>query len=186
MNEMLTPVMAEDDILPKWRGTPISDLMAYHNLERPYRIYDKAELVIAMCMDHRKVLRIPDNFSYVLRTGGGDPSRVDFEISFAVAVGGVRALALIAHDDCGMVGLSGRRNVYVQGLIHEGWKREEAEMHFDIHAPIYEVSNSVEFVCSKVNSLQERYPNITVAPLFYSVKEGLIYQVSSIAPNNIR
>lgn len=177
MNETLLSVTTEDDILPKWRGTPIHDLLAYHNLRRPYRAYDRAELVITMCMDYRKVLRIPDNFAYVLRTGGGDPSKVAFEISFAIAVGGVSTLALIAHDDCGMVDLRGRRSAFVQGLIREGWQREEAEMHFDTHAPIYEVWDSAEFIYAKANSLQARFPNITVTPLFYSVKDGLLYQV---------
>ncbi len=185
MNERLTPVTVEDDILPEWLGTPIHDLLAYHNLKRPYLVHDTAQLMITMCMDYRKVLRIPTGFAYVLRTGGGNPNNVQFEISFAVAIGGVRALALIAHDDCAMVGLSGRRDAFVQGLVHEGWKREEAEMHFDAHALRYEVHDSVELVGAKASRLQARYPSITVAPLFYSVKEDLLYQVT-FAPNNIR
>jgi carbonic anhydrase len=177
LDRVLTPVKAKEDIFPKWQGTPIGDLLAYHNLRRPYRTYDKAVLLVAMCMDHRKALQIPDRFAYILRTGGGNPNRVLFEISFGVALGGVRALALIAHDDCGMVGLSARRDDFVQGLILEGWPREEAEAHFDTNAPLCEVPDSIEFVVTEAERLQKRYPDLTVAPLFYSTEEGLLYQI---------
>lgn len=177
MNEILTPVRVEDDILPEWRGTAISDLLAYHNLIRPHVTYSRAELVIAMCMDYRKALRIPDRFAYILRTGGGNLSRVQFEVSFAIAVGGVRSLALIAHDDCGMVGLRGRRDAFVDGLISEGWKREDAETHFDDSLPIYEVASTIDSVCAEADRMRARYPNITVAPLFYSSLDGLLHQV---------
>lgn len=173
----MIPVWTDECILPKWRGTPISDLLAYHNLERPFRSYERAELAVAMCMDHRKSLRIPDDFAYVLRTGGGNPSRVEFEISFAVAVKGIRALALIAHDDCGMVGLSGRRDAFVEGLVEAGWVRGVAEAYFDTHAPSSEVADPVEFVRTQALSIQAAYPSVTVAPLFYSVGERLLYQI---------
>jgi carbonic anhydrase len=50
--------------LPAYRGTPIRDLLGYHNLRRPHRQYADAELLIGMCMDNRKVLSIPDNCAF--------------------------------------------------------------------------------------------------------------------------
>src|SRR3989440_606858 len=69
--ERLIPVMAEPDILPAYRKTPIKTLLAYQNLNRPHGVHDKAELLIGMCMDNRKHLRLPENFAYILRSGGG-------------------------------------------------------------------------------------------------------------------
>ena len=34
-----------------------------------------------MCMDNRKQLRLPDNFAYILRTGGGNIRYSEFKIS---------------------------------------------------------------------------------------------------------
>lgn len=177
MSKALTPVGAYEDIFSEWRGTPIADLIAYHNLGRPHRTHVQAELLIIMCMDYRNTLRIPDNFAYILRTGGGNPSRIEFEISFAIAVKGIRALALIAHDDCGMVGLSGRCDIFEQGLVEVGWAREEARAHFDMHARSLEIPDPVEFACVQARRMQACYLNTAVAPLFYSVKEGLLCQI---------
>lgn len=177
MNEHLIPVKAESDILPEWRGTAISDLLTYHNLGRPHRPYSHPSLLVVMCMDYRKALRIPDGFAYVLRNGGGKADRVQFEIAFAVSVGGIRALALIAHDDCRMSGLRSYRDAFVQGLSGEGWRSKDAEEYFDAHAPLFEIADGLELVSDEANRLRMRYPSVTVAPLFYSVKDRLLYQV---------
>ncbi len=60
-------------------------------------------------MDNRKQLNIPNNFAYILRTGGGNLRYSEFKISYAIAVGGVKALALIGHNRCGMVNLMNKR-----------------------------------------------------------------------------
>lgn len=59
-------------------------------------------------MDHRVRLRIPENFAYILPTGGGNLRHSEFKVSFAIAVGGVRAIALIGHSYCGMAGVAAR------------------------------------------------------------------------------
>ena len=175
----LLPVNRLDDILPAYRNTPVADLLAYQNLRRIHRSYARAELLIGMCMDHRNMLRIPDNFAYILRAGGANLQRIEFKVSFAVAVGGVRAICLIGHDQCGMVELRSRRDVFVDGLVENGgWERSAAEEHFDKFASTFEISDAAEFVESEARRLQAGYPRVTVAPLFYKVREGLLYQVA--------
>ncbi len=177
MNRTVIPINTEHDILPEWHGTPISDLLVYHNLNREHRRYDSAEMVIVCCMDPRKVLRIPDKFAYILRTGGGNPGRVQFEISFAVAVGGARAIAIIAHDDCGMDGLDDQRDKFIHGLVGAGWKHEDAQLHFDTNAPDFGTTDTVEYICTATHRMKELYPNITIAPLFYSIEDGRLHQI---------
>src|SRR2546421_443624 len=85
--ERLIPVKAEPDILPAYRKTPIETLLAYQNLNRPHGVHDKAELLIGMCMDNRKHLRVPENFAYILRSGGGNLRYSEFKVSYAVVIG---------------------------------------------------------------------------------------------------
>lgn len=176
----LTPVRTAADVLPQWRGTPIEDLFRYHNLGEPFRTYASAELVVGMCMDNRKSLRIPDNFAFVLRAGGANFRRAEFKLSYAVAVGGARAIALIGHDQCGMVGLHARRAAFVDGLVtHAGWDRDEADLHFEQWAPFFEVTDAARFVASEAARLGPRYPKIAVAALMYDVGSGLLSQVET-------
>ncbi|HEM48734.1 MAG TPA: carbonic anhydrase, partial [Caldithrix sp.] len=83
----LAPVSDIDDIFPIYQNTPIGRLLEYHNLDRPDDKYDTAELLIGMCMDHRKKLNIPDNFAYIIRSGGANLRYSEFKISYAIAIG---------------------------------------------------------------------------------------------------
>ncbi len=177
MNDRLNPVMSEQDILPQWRDTPIGDLLRYHNLGVPHRAYARAELLIGMCMDNRISMRIPDNFAFILRTGGARLDRVEFKISFAIAVGGVRAIAVFGHDDCGMIRLGERREQFLLGLMSVGWTRPVAEAHFDANVSKFEIDEPVQSTLTQVRRLRERFPTLPVAPLFYSVKDGRLYQI---------
>ncbi|MGH7231962.1 MAG: hypothetical protein ACREJU_11485 [Nitrospiraceae bacterium] len=96
----LAPVTHPSDILPAFRDTPIADLLAYHNLAEPHGPYEKARLLVGMCMDHRERLRIPENFSYILRAGANLLDS-EFQVSYAIAIGGISAIALIVHTHCG-------------------------------------------------------------------------------------
>lgn len=174
----LIPVRCQDDIPTGYRGTPIGRLLEYHNLGRPHDSYRAAELLVGMCMDHRHRLRIPDNFAYILRAGGANLRRSEFKVSYAIAVGGVRAIALVGHTGCGMVNLMARRAAFVDGLVEgAGWDRERADEHFRLLAPLFEIANEVDFVVSEARRLRLRYPKILVAPLLYRVEEHELYLV---------
>jgi carbonic anhydrase len=178
MRDRLTSVLRETDILPAWRQTPIGDLLRYHNLCVPPRTYRRAELLIGMCMDNRKMLRIPDHFAFILRAGGANLRRMEFKISFAIGVGGACAIALIGHSDCGMVGLSSRRQSFIEGLVRNGgWTPEDAAAHFDRHQAEFGIDDPATFVCDEAARLRQRYPRVVVAPLFYTVEDGHLHQL---------
>lgn len=177
MNRLI-PVTAKEDIFPELQGTPIGLLLEYHNLNREYETYSQAQLLIGMCMDNRKHLHIPDNFSYIIRAGGANLRYSEFKVSYAIGAGGVKSIALIAHNQCGMVNLVARKEIFIQGLIENaGWKREQAEEHFMQLAPMFEIGNEVDFVLSETQRLRMRYPKVQVAPLLYKVEDNLLYQV---------
>ena len=178
MTGSLLAVRDRNHIVPGYRDTPIADLLAYHNLAAPHRRYDQAELLVGMCMDHRQRFRIPDGFAYILRVGGARILRLEFQISFAIAIGGVQAIAVVGHDQCGMVDLAARRPEFIRGLITKaGWSRRKAETHFDSLAEQFEIGDATLSVLREATQLRQKYPTVTVAPLMYRLSDGLLYQV---------
>jgi carbonic anhydrase len=174
----LLPVRTLKDIIPAYRETPIGDLLAYHNLCVSSQNYDRAQLIVGMCMDHRYTLCLPENFAYILRTGGVNLKRIEFKVSYAIAVGGVQHLCLIGHDNCGMVSLSSRRDLFVRGLVKfGGWTEQAAEEHFEQHVAEFEIGDAQTFILGEAKRLRLRYPQIVVAPLFYQIEEGMLYQI---------
>lgn len=179
MPSRLLSVASPADIPPHYRAAPIGLLLAYHNLNRPLEAYTQAQLLIGMCMDHRKHLRIPDNFAYIIRAGGANLRYSEFKVSYAIAVGGVRAIALIGHNQCGMVNLAARREAFIDGLVDSaGWEREVAEAHFMHFAPLFEIGNEIDFILSETQRLRLRYPHIQIAPLLYKVEDNRLYLIS--------
>jgi carbonic anhydrase len=174
--DKLLSVNSIEDILPEYRDTPIGLLFQYHNLAKPLVSYDKAHLLIGMCMDNRKHLQIPDNFAFIIRSGGANLRYSEFKVSYAIAVGQVSHIALMGHNNCGMVNLVSRRNEFINGLIQiAGWERERAEEHFMNYAPMFEISNEIEFILSETKRLRLRYPKVKIAPLFYLVEDNKLY-----------
>jgi len=172
----LNPVSEPKDIFPEYRDTSVGLLLEYHNLTRKLDVHTQAQLLIGMCMDNRKHLRTPDNFAYIIRAGGANLRYSEFKVSYAIAVGGAKAIALIGHTQCGMVNLVSKKTAFVQGLVdYAGWERKSAEDHFNHYAPIFEIGNEVDFVLSEARRLRLRYPKIQVAPLLYRVEDNLLY-----------
>lgn len=175
----IIPAASAEDILPEYAGTPIESLFRYHNLGEPLPSpYNKPVLLVGMCMDHRKALTIPDEFAYVLRSAGANLRDSSFEISYAVAVGGVSTIALLGHTDCGMVQVTGKRDSFVRGLVERaGWDPVTAARHFDRFAHRHEIGDAIEFTVFEAKRLRRQYPRLLVAPLLYTVEDDRLAQI---------
>ena len=173
----LVPVRSRDDILPEYRGTPVEEFLRYHNLGEPLPASSgRPKMLIGMCMDNRKHLRIPDNFAFILRAGGANLRPSEFKVSYAIAVGGVKAIAIIGHNNCGMVNLMSRSHLFIEGLVNNaGWDRQQAEDHFFHFAPLFEIGSEIDFTRSEVKRLRRRYPGVLVAPMLYKVEDNRLY-----------
>lgn len=172
-------VLSEDDIPMNLRGTPVESLLRYHNLRQTFDKYDNAKILIGMCMDHRKHLHIPDNFAYIIRSGGGNLRYSEFKVSYAVAVGDVEAIVLIGHNNCGMTNLISKEEKFISGLVNKcGWKEEAAREHFRSYLPMFEIGNEVDFAASEAKRLREKYKDMLVVPLFYNVEDNLLYVIN--------
>ena len=149
MNKLIT-INKPDDILPEYRSTPIGLLIEYQNLNRPFDSYDRAQLLVGMCMDNRKHLHIPENFAYIIRSGGANLRYSEFKVSYAIGVGNVAHIALIGHNNCGMVNLISRKSEFIDGLVNSaGWERDRAEEHFFHYAPMFEIGSETDFILSE-------------------------------------
>lgn len=175
--DKLIGVESEQDIPKELRGTPVGKLLGYHNLDQPFDRYTQAELLVGMCMDNRKHLHIPDNFAFILRAGGANLRPSEFKVSYAVAVGGVRAIALIGHTQCGMVNLMARQRAFVEGLVEAGWDELAAQDHFYHFSPIFEIGSEIDFVVSEAKRLRLRYPKVLVTPMLYRVEDNRLYLI---------
>lgn len=175
----LVRVDNESDIFEKYMGTPIELLFRYHNFAQPFDKYVDAQLLIGMCMDNRKQLKIPNNFAYVLRSGGGNLRHSEFKISYAIAIGGVKCVAIIAHNKCGMVNLISKKDQFIRGMVENaGWDEKHAEEHFISFAPIFEIENELSFLMGEINRLRTIYPKILFAPLYYNLDNNFLYLVA--------
>lgn len=175
----IIPAITPGDILAEYAGTPIETLLRYHNLGEPLPpTYGSPDLLIGMCMDHRKDLTIPNEFAYVLRSAGANLRDSSFEISYAVAVGGVSTIALLGHTDCGMVQVTRKRDTFVRGLVERaGWDPDAAARHFDRFAHRYEIGDAVEFTVTEAKRLRRQYPRLLVAPLLYTIDDDRLAQI---------
>ena len=174
----IIPVNYRDDILPEYRGTPVEALLEYHNLGRAIGTMPAPQMLIGMCMDSRKSLRIPNDFAFVLRTAGANMRDNEFRISYAISVGGVRTIVLIAHTDCGMARLDQNREQFIQGLMDAaGWDESRAVKHFEDSAPKFGMRDEVDFVVKEAARLRAIYPRIKIVPLLYRVEDDLLYQL---------
>ncbi len=174
----LLPVKNIEDIPAEYRNTPIGLLLEYHNLDRDFQTYERAELLVGMCMDNRKHLHMPDNFSFIIRTGGANLRYSEFKVSFAISIGQVKHIALIGHNNCGMVNLVSRKKEFIEGLVTiAGWDKERAEEHFMHFAPMFEIGSETDFILSETKRLRLRYPGIKIAPMIYLVEDNRLYLI---------
>ena len=176
--DKLIEISKPEDILTEYQNTPIGLLLEYHNLNKPQESYSSAQLLVGMCMDNRKHLNIPDNFAFIIRAGGANLRYSEFKVSYAIAVGGVKHIALIGHTQCGMVNLVARREQFINGLVETaGWEQSTAEDHFMHFAPMFEIVNEIDFVLSETQRLRNRYPKIMIAPILYKVENNRLYLI---------
>lgn len=177
MNRLIS-INSIKDISQKYQSTPIGLLLEYHNLNREFENYSEAQLLIGMCMDNRKHLHMPDNFAFIIRSGGANLRYSEFKVSFAISVGDVKHIALIGHSNCGMVNLASQKDKFIDKLSENGgWTVEQAEEHFNNYAPMFEINNEIDFTLSETQRLRQRYPKVQIAPMYYKVEDNLLYMI---------
>ena len=164
----LIPVQKPDQILPKYRNTPIERLFLYN------AIVDTPPTAMAYDISNS----LPCIFAYIIRGAGANMHGNEFEISYAIAVGGVSTIALLAHTDCGMSHVSEKRDSFLRGLVERaGCDLDSAARQFDKYAGIYQIGDSIKFILAETARLQSLYPKVLIAPLLYKVEDDQLEQI---------
>ena len=178
MTKTMICVTSEMDIPEEYRDTPIERLLLHHNPGlRPDRC-EGADMLILMCMDNRQDINLPRNSAFFVRNSGGTQNGVSFSLSFAIAIGGIRYIAVIGHSDCMMVNLETRKKDFVENLSeHCLWDRAEAERHFMDMCAQFSKTDAIDSVIAEVEFIRSQYPGVIAAPLFYSVEDHMLYLI---------
>ena len=177
MNRLIA-ISVPEDILPEYRQTPIGNLLEYQNMDKKLDKYSDAQLLIGMCMDNRIQIRIPENYSFIIRAGGANMKNSEFNISFAIAVRRIQHFALIGHNHCGMINLNSNKELFIEGMVkYAGWESADAEDHFLKFEPICEIHNEIDFLLSETKRLRLRYPSVNVAPMLYKLEDNRLYLI---------
>lgn len=169
----LLNIQRKDDIPAEFLGTPIEELLEYQNFRKVYQPQEQASMLISMCMDSRKKLSIPQNFAFIIRTGGANLRGMEFTVSYLIALLDLKYIALIGHNDCRMVNLFSRKDEFIKGMeANAGWDPETAASHFDHYAPLFNIRNEASFILSEQARLNELFPKVTVVPMIYNVGDN--------------
>ncbi len=171
MDQRLIQVHVFEDIPEDIQSTPSGQLLAYHNLGLELPAFEQAQMLIGTCIDFRVSIKIPDRFAYVIRTAGANLRFSEFQVSFAIAVGGISSIAVIGHDQCGMANLEELEEQFVTGLVnHTAWSEKTARDHFMHYAPLHHVEHEVDFVLKECRRLRLGYPNIHITPMLFELE----------------
>jgi carbonic anhydrase len=169
-------ISCREDIPEVLRGTPVEKLFRYHNFREVHNHYNQPEILIGKCMDYRVQLRVPPAFAYKLRTGGCNLGHNEFQVAYAVAVGGVKAIALIGHTDCGMVALEEKRERFIRGFTAQSdWNAAQAAQFFDRNAKDNTLCRESDILFEEAARYQSWFPRLPIAVLLYRVEDGLLY-----------
>lgn len=139
----------------------IDILMQSHNDGVHYAAFEKPQLAIVTCMDFRIRLQLPDDFAFVLRTGGANPGPIEPYLAFSVARMGIHAIAIIGHTDCAMQ----RPDPYV---VNDLPTSEEQKKHFRSQIASLAITDAAEFTVREAEQLQDLF-GLPVIPLIYDV-----------------
>ncbi|MBM4221398.1 MAG: carbonic anhydrase [Gammaproteobacteria bacterium] len=180
MTPTLKAVRAEADILPVWRDTPVAELLALHNLGAGARQYAHPRILVATCTEQPVALRIPAGFALGLHSAAANLKRDPFNVSWAIGIGQVSAIAIVGHTGCGMVRLRGQREEFVARMVAAaGWARPAAEQHFDHWGDLFAVDDPAAFAALEAARLRRRYPKIPVAALLYDDADQMLLQIDA-------
>jgi carbonic anhydrase len=150
-------------------NTPFEKLLRYHNEKVKENKQHKAELIIGTCMDNRINLNLPEKFAYIIRTGGNVFKDSYFHIAYAIAIADIKHVAIIGHNDCGMVDLINKKEMFINGLSkNSGLSYETTEVFFNKEYKKAEIKNERENVLDECKKIKELFPGIYIAPFIYS------------------
>ncbi|GIW24074.1 carbonic anhydrase [Meiothermus sp.] len=153
---------------------PVYTLLRSHNEGLSFPPFSHPELAVVTCMDFRIHLRMPENFAFVLRTGGANPEPVEPYLAFSVARMGIQAIALIGHTDCAMQ----YPDPYVLNHLPTD---EEHIRHYRAQIAALAIGEVELFTRRQARKLSVRL-GLPVVPLLYRVEDHRLQHLDTTLP----
>lgn len=170
----LSPIELPSDVPDRWKGTPIEALINSHNFDTEIETSGNPELVIATCIEFRYQPKVPASFAYMLRRASGRLNGSEFSLAYTLAKG-VRHLALVGHNDCGMAKVADHKESMINALVEQGWYRDRAEEYVTVNASRYAISDELSSLKNEYLRLRRLFHKLEIAPLFLSLANSKIY-----------
>lgn len=167
----LTQLMSREQLPERWKNTPIEEFIAAHNFETPIAAGVDPKLLIVSCIEYRFQPDVPPGFTYVIRSPGGRMSHLaesEFALSYIFAKG-VRHIALVGHNDCGMTKVDAFKPNLVQALVDQGWEQSKANDFIENNANQFRMDDEIDALQTEFLSLSSQFNNVEIAPLFVSL-----------------
>jgi carbonic anhydrase len=173
-NTRLKPIKTAEEIPAPWQGTPIGKLIQAHNFDVPIAATGKPELLVATCIEFRFQPRVPSFYAYIIRRASGRVIGAEFTVAYALAKG-VKHMALIGHNDCGMTKVAPNAEVMIDALVAQEWPREEAEAYVKAQGPRHAITDEVDALRDEYMRLRRLFRHIEIAPLFAALGNDKLY-----------
>lgn len=163
-----------EGIPPEWKGTPIEDLIAAHNFDKPIEPSESPRLLIVSCIEYRFSPQVPHSFAYVARKAGSRLIGEEFSLAYTAAKG-VKHIALIGHNDCGMTKVNQAKPLLIDALVDQGWDKTAATLYVNANAPSHMIGDELESLEIEFKRLSELFRKVTIAPLFVSIASSHLH-----------
>lgn len=176
-SKRLDPLESREDLPALWLDTPIEELIGAHNFGKEIEGASQPRLLIVSCIEFRFTPQIPNNFAYVIRSAGGRMSNLagsEFALSYIFAKG-VRHIAIVGHNDCGMTKVDEFKPSLIEALIDQGWKKEKAAAFIEENAGGFAMDDEIESLRREFLRLRSLFNNVVIAPLFVSLSSNRLH-----------
>ncbi len=173
----VTAIVQPSDIPERWRNSPIESLILAQNFDQEILGSGNPELLLATCIEFRYKPKVPDSFAYILRRASGRLVGSEFSVAYTLAKG-VRHVALVGHNDCGMTKVAENKQAMINALVEQGWYPDRAVDYVNMNASRYAIEDELDSLKSEYLRLRRLFHKIEIAPLFLSLANSKLYMPS--------
>lgn len=132
------------------------------------------QLFVCTCIEFRFQPKVPQSFAYEVRRASGRLIGSEFTLAYALAKG-VRHMALIGHNDCGMTKVPEHAEALTKALVDQGWPRDRAEDYVTQQGPRYAIRDEMDSLKREYFRLRRLFMNLEIAPLFAALANNNLY-----------
>ncbi|MBX9693476.1 MAG: hypothetical protein K2Z81_13895 [Cyanobacteria bacterium] len=172
--DQLISIESKLDIPAEWQNTPIENLIMAQNFGWPIQSTGRPELLIATCIEFRYALPVPRMYAYVIRRASGRVIGSEFSVGYTLA-NGVKYLAIIGHNDCGMSKVYDKAPGVVDALLEQGWQRSDAETYIQKQLARHAISDELIALRDEYIRLRQIFRKLIIAPLFVCLHDSRLY-----------